>query len=1313
MAIAGDDGTRPPASVMQDSASFQALVAQAAHGRTTHFGMVPPPTAGKAHSPSLAAHPLLHEQGDPTRTLVAFARHDAQPGAGDTAAASDEPFRALFESIDEGVATLEVLFDEYDRAIDCQFLAVNRAHQAMSGLGSDVVGKRISEVMPGTDPFAIQRIGKVALSGEPVRFEDFFRPLDRWFEVYLSRVGRPGSRTVVSVFKDITERKHRERLQVFLLTLSDALRPLVDSQAIQILAANLLGVHLQVNQALYGEVRGEHVHISHCYADGLAPMVGSFHAEDFGKRLIDGHRAGRLQVCVNTTSDPLFDEQERKALAAAHVGAYIAVPLVKEGVWVAVLSVHSIHPREWAPREVEAVQEVAERTWAAVERTRAARALSRSEEKYRSLFESIDEGVSTIEVLFDEQDKAIDYRFLEFNAAHEAMSGVPRDVIGKRGREVIGYVEPSMMERLGQVALTGQPIRFEEFVSGLGRWFDIYVARDGGSDSRRVISVFNNITERKRREHLQAFLLKLSDALRPLVDPREIQMLAADLLGEHLQVNQANYGEVWGEHVHISHSYANGLPPMVGVFHPEDFGKRLIDGHRAGRLQVCANTTIDPLFDEQERKALAAAHVGAYIAVPLVKEGVWVGVLSVLNIQPREWAPTEVEAVQEVAERTWAAVERTRAERALSRSEEKYRSLFESIDEGVSTIEVLFDEQHNAIDYKVLEINAAHEAMSGLGREIIGKSIRQLMTDVPKNLLERVGQVALTGQPIRFEEFVSGLGRWFDIYLSRDGGSDSRRVISVATNITERKRREANLRFLAEMSMDFSPLTGAEDIMRSIGGRLAQHLDLARCNFAVVDMDSDQIEYIYAWRQDDAMADLMGKHRISTVLNERGLQHYAAGQVSVIDDAQNNLLLSPSAHGLLDQLGLRSIVDVPYIKDGQWKFLLTVARSTAGKWHEGEIDLVRALAERIYLRVERALVEEALRESEVRLRESDARLRLAVKSSNVGLWDWNVPDHRMYFSPEWKDQLGYGADELSDRFEEWESRVHPDDKTRVLSQIAEYFQVSASAYEDEFRLRHKDGSYRWIYTRGELLRDAAGAPERMTGCHLDITERKRAEEALRRTAARTRGLQRRLTEMEEHERRALHRELHDRIGQDLATAKLNIELASTLPPAEIGNRLGVALALVQSAIATSRNIMAELRPPGLDDHGLGVAIRILAQSLEDRLPIAVSVRHVDFELRLPELIEAALFRIAQEAVNNLTKYANAQAVEISFVQEAQEVRLMIADDGCGFDATRLPEAGSYGLQIMRERAEAVDAKLKVDSAPGRGTRIIAVLERTA
>ena len=1315
MATTGDDRSSRSASVMQDAAPEQNLTLQAAHGRTAHFGPAPLPAVDEADLLSLSAHPVVDEQRDPTSTSIASDRHDAQLGAGDTATASDEPFRALFESMDEGVATLEVLIDENGGAADYRFLACNRAYEVTSGLGSEVIGKRISEVMPDVDPFVIQRIANVALSGKPIRFTHFSRPLDRWFEVYLSPFGHPGSRTVVTVSRDMTERKHRERLQVFLLELSDALRPLVDPQEIQVLAADLLGVHLQVNQANYGEVWGEQVHISHSYANGFPPMVGTFSPEQFGKRLIDGHRAGRLQVCTNTTSDPLFDEQERKALAAVHVGAYVAVPLVKEGVWVGVLSVLNIQPRDWAPTEVEAVQEVAERTWAAIERTRSEGALRRSEEKYRSLFESIDDGVSTIEVYFDEQHKAIDYKVLEINSAHEAMSGLGREIVGKCISELMLDVPKLLIERVGHVALTGESIRFEEFVSGLGRWFDIYLARDGDSASRRVISVSKNITERKRREHLQAFLLTLSDALRPLGDPQEIQVLAADLLGVHLQVNQANYGEVWGEQVHISHSYANGFPPMVGTFSPEQFGKRLIDGHRAGRLQVCTNTTSDPLFDEQERKALAAVHVGAYVAVPLVKEGVWVGVLSVLNIQPRDWAPTEVEAVQEVAERTWAAIERTRSEGALRRSEEKYRSLFESIDEGVGTIEVLFDENEKAVDYRFLDINAAHEAMSGVGRDVIGKRGSEVIPALEQSVIDRLGQVALTGQSIRFEDYVSGLGRWFDVYLARDGGSDSRRVISVFNNITERKRREGHAAFLEKLSQALVLLDSPEQIVHVTGEALGPHLDVGLFNFVGVEPDHGKhpaearLTVASAWKREGPSSP-RGNYRAGDYLSEEFLRSAHEGEPVVVRDTDTDPRVNSEAYRAI---GMRAYVAVPILKDGAWPAVISVFTPGPRDWQPDEITLVVDVAHRVFTLCERVRAEESLRKAEVRLRESDARLRLAVKSSNVGLWDWDVSNHRVFFSPEWKSQLGYGVDELSDRLEEWVSRVHPNDKTRVLGHVEQHFQGSASAYEDEFRLQHRDGSYRWIYARAELLRDAAGIPQRMAGCHVDITERKHVEEALRDSAARASKLQRRLIEVEESERRMIHRELHDRIGQDLATAKLNIELACSVPPAEVDKRLRAALELVQSAIETSRNLMGELRPPGLDDHGLGVALKIFAGTLEDRLQVTVRVRNVDLDLRLPHLIEAALFRIAQEAINNVAKYANARTVEISFVQKLQEVRLMIVDDGCGFDVAQFSETGGYGLQIMRERAEAVAAELKVDSSPGRGTRIIAILERTA
>ena len=129
-------------------------------------------------------------------------------------------------------------------------------------------------------------------------------------------------------------------------------------------------------------------------------------------------------------------------------------------------------------------------------------------------------------------------------------------------------------------------------------------------------------------------------------------------------------------------------------------------------------------------------------------------------------------------------------------------------------------------------------------------------------------------------------------------------------------------------------------------------------------------------------------------------------------------------------------------------------------------------------------------------RESEARLRLAVSASGVGLWDWDLGTNKVYFSPEWKSQIGYHDDELSDSFEEWQSRVHPDDLEPTLHAVQGFLNHPHGKHKVEFRFRHKDGSYRWIYTEADVVRDAAGKPVQMFGCHIDITPRKQAEAKL-------------------------------------------------------------------------------------------------------------------------------------------------------------------------------------------------------------------------
>lgn len=140
------------------------------------------------------------------------------------------------------------------------------------------------------------------------------------------------------------------------------------------------------------------------------------------------------------------------------------------------------------------------------------------------------------------------------------------------------------------------------------------------------------------------------------------------------------------------------------------------------------------------------------------------------------------------------------------------------------------------------------------------------------------------------------------------------------------------------------------------------------------------------------------------------------------------------------------------------------------------------------------------RKAEAELRERNEELRLAVDAGGVGLWDWDLRTNQVFFSDEWKRQLGYSQGEVANRYEEWEKRVHPDDLKGALEAIGRTLESPHPPYRVTFRLRHRDGSYRWIKAQGSLRLDPEGNPFRFVGSHLDITEQKQTEATLVRRA---------------------------------------------------------------------------------------------------------------------------------------------------------------------------------------------------------------------
>jgi signal transduction histidine kinase len=243
----------------------------------------------------------------------------------------------------------------------------------------------------------------------------------------------------------------------------------------------------------------------------------------------------------------------------------------------------------------------------------------------------------------------------------------------------------------------------------------------------------------------------------------------------------------------------------------------------------------------------------------------------------------------------------------------------------------------------------------------------------------------------------------------------------------------------------------------------------------------------------------------------------------------------------------------------------------------------------------------------------------------------------------------------------------------------------------------------------------------------DISQRQQLEqekaqlfEAVNRQRNQLRALTNRLAEVQEAERKELARELHDQLGRDLSALDLNLSVIQTLlaettvAGAPLQARLADSLALVKQMGHIIRVVMANLRPPVLDDYGLVAALRWYGAELATRVPFSITVQGEALAPRLPAPVELAFFRIAQEALTNIAKHAQAHQASITVAEAEGLVHLVIHDDGLGFDPDQRADPvdrQSWGLITMAERAEAVGATCRVESVPGQGTQVIVEIAR--
>ncbi len=345
---------------------------------------------------------------------------------------------------------------------------------------------------------------------------------------------------------------------------------------------------------------------------------------------------------------------------------------------------------------------------------------------------------------------------------------------------------------------------------------------------------------------------------------------------------------------------------------------------------------------------------------------------------------------------------------------------------------------------------------------------------------------------------------------------------------------------------------------------------------------------------------------------------------------------------------------------------------------------------------ERKRVEQALRDGE-RLFHKLARV------SPVGIFRTDVHGDCVYVNERWIEVAGITLEQALGQG--WTAAIHPEDQSAVAAEW--YTSVhDQRPFRLEYRFQRPDGVVTWVWGQALGETDDTGQIVGYVGAITDITERKRSEIELQQTQAElARRIQER-TAMEERQR--LARELHDSVSQSLYGISLGAHTALTLLDTDrtkVLEALNYVLSLTQAGLAEMRALIFELRPESLEMEGLAIGLGKQAAALRARYGVEVELDLCD-EPGVPFAIKEALYRIAQEALQNAVKHARPDRLDVRLICGAESICLEVCDNGVGFDPMAA-YPGHLGLRSMRERATRVGGVLEITSVPHCGTQIYA------
>jgi PAS domain S-box-containing protein len=346
-----------------------------------------------------------------------------------------------------------------------------------------------------------------------------------------------------------------------------------------------------------------------------------------------------------------------------------------------------------------------------------------------------------------------------------------------------------------------------------------------------------------------------------------------------------------------------------------------------------------------------------------------------------------------------------------------------------------------------------------------------------------------------------------------------------------------------------------------------------------------------------------------------------------------------------------------------------------------------------------ALVEES-KEAEQALRLRDTELNEAQRMAQTGSWQWDPRTDVVTWSAELYRMSGYNPKLPAPSFKEHEQFFTPESWDRLRRSVEAALRTG-TPYELDLQAVRLDGTRLWLTSRGEVVVDASGHPICLRGTTQNITDRKRSEEALISMSGR-------LITAHEDERTRIARELHDDLSQRMAVLQIGLEQfkQGTHGISSVAEQQLRTIAETAREVSTDiHNMSYQLHPARLELLGLVASLKGFCREFSEQHKIAVQFAHSHIPGQIPKDVTLCLYRITQEALQNVVKHSGAAAAEVELLAHSDEIELCISDSGRGFDVELVRGVVGLGLISMRERLRLIGGHLSIESEPSHGTRI--------